>query len=568
MNQEIRNCQNCKKDFVIESDDFDFYEKMKVPAPTFCPMCRMVRRMTWRNERSFYKRKCGLTNESIISVFSPEKPYKVYSSKAWWGDSWDGIDYGVDYDFGKNFFIQFDLLLKRVPLMNLYGLYTTVINSDYTNMVSNLKNSYMVTYADFSENCAYGSFVNNSKDCVDNSMINKCELCYDTVNCKKCYKTYYSVDCEDCVEVLLSKSCIGCSNCFGCVNLRKKNYCIENVQYTKEEYEKFINSIIPLKRNKIKEFKEKFHNFWIKFPVKYIHGSHNVDVSGDYVYNSKNSHGCYVVGDLENCKYCSYVTPDAGGLKDSYDSTHYVIQSELTYECLQSGHQASRTLFSLLAISGVVDIEYCVMVVNCKNCFGCVGLKNKQYCILNKQYSKEEYFGLRDKIKEHMNSKPYITKRELIYKYGEFFPEELSPFGYNETSAQDFMPINKKEADDKGYKWYEKIDNKYKSTISSMDLPETIQETTDDILGEIILCEKSGKVYKINSLELNFLKKNGLPIPDEHPELRHSERSQFINKPFFYDRSCAKCGKGIEASYAPDRPEIVYCESCYNSEVA
>ena len=571
MDKEYKNlvlgCQNCQKDFIIEPDDFSFYEKIKVPPPTFCPECRMIRRMTWRNERSFYKRKCDFTGESIVSVFSPDKPYKIYSSKIWWGDSWDGIDYGVVYDFKNNFFNQFDSLLKKVPLMNLYGLHTTVINSDYTNMVSNLKNSYMVTYADFSENCVYGSFVNNSKDCVDNSMVNKSELCYETVNCKKCYRTYYSVDCEDCVDVLFSKNCIGCSNCLNCVNLRSKNYCIDNIQYTKEEYEKFINSITPFESDKIKELKLKAYNFWMKFPVRYLHGNHNVDVSGDYIYNSKNSHNCYVVGDLENCKYCSYVTPDAGGLKDSYDSTHFVIQSELIYESLQSGHLASRTLFSFLAISGVRDVEYCAMIVNCKNCFGCVGIKNKQYCILNKQYTKEEYFKLREKIIEDMNKNPYVSKSGLIYKYGEFFPEELSPFGYNETSAQELIPLNKEKSSIKGYKWYEKIDNQYKTTILSSKLPKKISEVSNSILEEIILCEESNKAYKIFPLELDFLRKTGLPLPNKHPELRHQERSQFINKPLFYNRKCAKCEKDIQTSYSPDRPEIVYCEKCYQQEV-
>ena len=28
MKQQIKNCQNCKKDFTIESEDFKFYEKM------------------------------------------------------------------------------------------------------------------------------------------------------------------------------------------------------------------------------------------------------------------------------------------------------------------------------------------------------------------------------------------------------------------------------------------------------------------------------------------------------------------------------------------------------------
>jgi len=42
---ETKNCQNCKKDFTIEQDDFSFYEKIKVPPPTFCPECRYKRRI-------------------------------------------------------------------------------------------------------------------------------------------------------------------------------------------------------------------------------------------------------------------------------------------------------------------------------------------------------------------------------------------------------------------------------------------------------------------------------------------------------------------------------------------
>jgi len=187
------------------------------------------------------------------------------------------------------------------------------------------------------------------------------------------------------------------------------------------------------------------------------------------------------------------------------------------------------------------------MVVNCKNCFGCVSLRNK--------------------IIEHMNRNPFITKRGLVYKYGEFFPEELSPFGYNETSAQELMPLEKELSIEKGYNWYEKMENQYQSTLSSINLPQTINEVSDSILKEIILCQKSGKAYKIFPLELDFLRKNGLPLPDEHPELRHKARLEFINKPFFYNRNCKKCNVKIETSYSPDKSEIVYCDKCYLQEV-
>lgn len=66
MESETRICQKCKKDFIIEPDDFGFYEKIKVPPPTFCSECRMIRRMTWRNERSLFKRTCDYTGNSIL----------------------------------------------------------------------------------------------------------------------------------------------------------------------------------------------------------------------------------------------------------------------------------------------------------------------------------------------------------------------------------------------------------------------------------------------------------------------------------------------------------------------
>src|ERR1035437_118745 len=106
-NSETKNCQNCKKDFIIEPDDFSFYEKIKVPAPTFCPECRMVRRLMFQNERSFYKRECDLCKKESIMVFPPDKKRLVYCEKCWWSDNWDAQTYGREIDFSKPFLVQF-----------------------------------------------------------------------------------------------------------------------------------------------------------------------------------------------------------------------------------------------------------------------------------------------------------------------------------------------------------------------------------------------------------------------------------------------------------------------------
>ena len=107
MQDEIKNCQNCKKDFVIEPDDFGFYEKIKVPPPTFCPECRLLRRMIATNERVLYKRKCDLTGKDIFSMYDEKATFPVYETDAWYSDAWDPYSYGMDYDENRPFFDQF-----------------------------------------------------------------------------------------------------------------------------------------------------------------------------------------------------------------------------------------------------------------------------------------------------------------------------------------------------------------------------------------------------------------------------------------------------------------------------
>jgi hypothetical protein len=113
MNSEARICQNCRQNFIIESEDFSFYaDKVKTPPPTFCPECRMRRRMTWRNERSLYRRECGLCKKPIISIYKTQSPYTVYCHSCFRSDAWNPFDYGREYDFAKPFFVQFNELQK------------------------------------------------------------------------------------------------------------------------------------------------------------------------------------------------------------------------------------------------------------------------------------------------------------------------------------------------------------------------------------------------------------------------------------------------------------------------
>jgi len=590
MMDETRVCQNCKKDFVIEPDDFLFYEKMKVPAPTFCSECRLVRRFAWRNEKSLYKRLCDKCGKGIVSVFSKETELTVYCGPCWWSDSWDGLNYGVDYDPNKLFLAQVRELFQRTPALANYTVTSTVENSDYVSMAAHLKNCYLTTYSDFNEDCLYASFILYSKGCVDNLMVDHCEFVYESVNCQKCYQTFFSVDSEGCHDVSFCRDCVGCSNCFGCSNLRNKRYHIFNEPYSKEEYEKKMRDMMPWTWANIRSMQDQSEKFWMRFPRKFMHERRNSSVSGDYIFNSKNVHDSYVCHHIENSRFCSYVTE----ARDCYDGTNYATGTELMYEFLQCGNDGSRIMCSWWACNGNRQAEYSMFPIGCKNVFGCVGLKKKEYCILNKQYDKESFDKLRKEIIVQMDKNPYIDKQGSIYKYGEFFPVELSPFGYNETTAQEFFPFREDEAREKGYGWkvFEKRD--YKPTIQPNEIPDLIDAVQDSILQEIIACEHQGKcgeqcvgAFKIVQQELDFYRRMKLPLPLLCPNCRHHARLKWRNPATLTRRQCmcagrhagvyantvthvhgdAPCPNEFETSYAPNRQEIVYCEQCYNAEV-
>ncbi|MEK7482324.1 MAG: hypothetical protein AAB620_00835, partial [Patescibacteria group bacterium] len=115
MPNETKICQNCKQDFIIEPADFDFYNKIKVPPPTFCPECRMQRRFIFRNERVLYKRECDLCDRAVISIYPLKTEFPVYCLSCWWSDKWDASAYFKKIDFTRPLLEQMIELRKIVP---------------------------------------------------------------------------------------------------------------------------------------------------------------------------------------------------------------------------------------------------------------------------------------------------------------------------------------------------------------------------------------------------------------------------------------------------------------------
>ena len=554
----LRNCKNCKKDFTIEVDDFNFYKKIDVPPPTFCPDCRFQRRLAWRNDLSFYSRSCDLCRKNIISLYHPDKALTVYCNKCWWSDKWDPKSYGRDIDFSRPFFEQFRELQDKVPLMALFnddGVGS--VNCEYTQNTTFAKNCYMGAMSWFVEDIMYYYSVGGpeTRDIVDSLHIfNYTQIAYDSIflehcyNCKNCYHSSGLNDCNFCYD------CKGCSNCFMCVNLRQKKYCILNKQYTKEEYEKILESYKLETYSGREKAKVDFLNFLSKQIRRFADIRNSTNCTGNGILNCKNSTNCFYARACEDMHYLS----SGNEIKDSYDLTP-AGKSSQCYEGLTPDHD-SKVLFSIYSLKSQ-ELSYVENCHSSKYLFGCSAIKHGRYCILNKEYSKEEYFILRDKLIEHMKK---------TGEYGEFFPSEMSNFGYNETMAQEYFPLTKEEALAKGFKWWDQLQKTVsQETLKPEEIPDSISDVSDSVLNEILVCIKCKRNYKIVQNELIFYRKHSIPIPHKCFYCRNSERLKFENPLKLWHRKCMKneCDNEFETSYAPDRLEIIYCESCYNQEV-
>ena len=588
--QESKQCQNCKQNFTIESEDFDFYKKMEVPPPTFCPECRMQRRFAWRNERAFFRHKCAKTGKNIIAAFSPESGMTVYDRDEWWKDDWDPISYGREYNFEKPFFLQFKELLKTVPVPSVFNART--VNCFYTQHTGDFKNGYLVMASWGGEDVSYAARVQRSKDSMDVFVLINGEMCYECVGVSKSYKLFFSCNCDGCDNSYFLYNCKGCSSCVGCVNLRNKSYYIFNVPYSKEEYAAKVKELNLSSREGLHRVKEEFEKLKLHSIQKFANITNSANVTGDNISNCSNSRIMFDAGNgVKDCKYLQ----NALEMNDSYDGYGVGAGAELLYESFDTGVRGFRECFCGIVYGGI-DIFYSYNCHNCKNCFGCANLQKKEYCILNKQYSKEEYEMLRAKIVSHMNMMPYIDTKGRIYKYGEFFPVEFSPFGYNKTVAQEYFPLTREEIKREGYVYEDDKERNYIITKAWSDLPDDISKVEDNITNEIIRCKHGGQcehqcstAFKIIPTELQFYRRFNLPIPELCPNCRHYERLQQRNPLKLWHRKCQCVGKtsenGVytntsrhqhgeescpnefETSYAPERPEIVYCEQCYQAEV-
>jgi len=566
---EWKICKVSGKSFAIFQSDLEMLDRLSpviggkkypLPVPTLCPEERQRTKMWFDNITNLYKRKCDFTGNMVVSRYSPDKPMKIYEQKIWWSDQRNPMDHGRDFDPNQSFFAQIKQLYYNVPTYSVTSNFLLNQNSEYTNYAGSNKNCYFLFGADYNEDCYYDILIKWCKNCINNFSITNSQQCYQCTDVYNGFALFFSRNCRDCQNSWFLENCFNCEFCIACKNLVNQKYCIFNKQYSREEYEKFVQDNLNGSMQKLTALKNKFDAFILTLPNKALITYHAERSIGNFLSNTKNLVVGFDVQDMENGRYCYQINSWTN--KNCMDVNSFGINMEKIYNSGSIGYNAYNIRCSNQVNENCSDIFYSSDIFSCKNLFGCVGLRNKEYCIFNKQYTRNEY------EKEIIR---IIGKMQEAGEWWEFFPITFSSFAYNETFANNYFPLKKEEAI---ARWLSRMDAKPEinipknmQSIAVWQLPDNIKDVGEDILDKIILCEKTWRPFRLQKGEYEFYKKYLLPIPRVHPDVRFQERFEERPERNLYLRTCDKCWIEMLSVYSKESKFKVYCESCYNKEM-
>lgn len=579
-----RICSRTGEEFPIYKSDIDMLEKISptiagkkflFPLPTLSPESRLRRMMMFRNERTLYKRKCDETWKSIVSLYPEQHDGKVYSPDIWRSDNRNPLAFGKDYIPGR-FYSDLKDLFKEVPFLNLFAFNNE--NSDYTNGSEWNKNCYMIFASDHNQNCYYSYSILKCKNVVDCYGCKWCENSYQAIDSINSMKIIYSQNVEDSFNITFSYNVKNCKNVFLSTDLKDKEYYFMNQYVWKEKRESDITPRIQniFKNGEYEMYEEKLENIKKWSIVKNMNIMNTYNGIWDLISNSKNVKHSFEVHDAEDI----IGVINANNCKDIMWWYVVVDGSQKVHEWVWcAANYATSTVRN--SRTPVKNTHFSNFIMNVENMLGVVSCRDKQYCILNKQYTKEQWEEKAIQI---------VTELQSQNKRGEFFDSEFSPFPYNDTVAMEYYPITSDQLTilepekfisnallDLG--WEQKIKIKWKTqeneinmpeniqTIKKWELPTDISKVEDDIINKAMICEVSGRPFRISVQELHFCRRNGLPIPTKHPDIRHKERLYKRPGRCLHTRICDKCEQKIISIYRQDSELKIYCEPCYNKEI-
>jgi len=481
----------------ISVTELELRKKLDLLNPNISPKYIFRELGAFWHHFALHQRKSDFSGKLIISPFSEKCPYPVWDKTEWIENSNPPI---FNFDNLKDFWSQIWDLFRRCPIPHNMGLNNE--NCDYCDDTWYSKNCYLSHSILRSEDihyCYRCVELNNCQFCVFSFVS---ELSIDLTYCENMYNVRYAINSKNCRDSSFLYDCRNCNDCFLSWNLRNKKYCIANKQYTKEEYFEKMKEWDLSSRN-IYEYAKNLLNEYIE---KYaLHRSLNIEKCensyGDYIQNDKNCENCFFISNSEDC----FNVMRSGWMKDCID-----VISSFECELIAYSSNVQNSSYDVkfsYNLSESKFMEYCAHCIQCENCFLSCGLYKKKYCILNKEYSPEDYEREVSRIKEFMKNNDI---------YGKFFPGYFAANPYEESLSYFHFPLSIDEQNKFGFRLNEFEEKEDPGYLNIDIIPNSLSEVSDNIVSKVFWDSNSKKPFQIKEFDVEFARKIQIPLSNCH----------------------------------------------------
>ncbi len=550
-----RTCALTGEAWTMDQTEIDWYKKFNVPPSHMSPLSRLKLVDGYFVVFDMWYNKHAESGKPVVSIVHPATGIRVLPDTEWF--SKDFIDRGQSLDLLKPFFDQLHQLVISVPVAATYNYQVPENSIAFISLGD--QDSYFVL-ACRSKRTLYAMNGYDVEDSAELTLVNNVRESYNVCHSDRVYKCRFVREAYDCIEGTFLFDCRNCEFCFGATNQRNKKYLFFNEQLTREDWEHRVAAIDLTSFAVREEYEKRFRDLVSNavWPENFNIGDENS--TGDYIYESTNCKDGYFITrgckDLDACSY-AFNSPS----NNCYLSTAIFGSSDCYYG-IGAGN-SSQCRFALSILNQCFDTEYCNSCYNCEHCFGCVGLRHKKFCILNKQYTEEEYWKVLDELKRTM-----LDRGE----YGEMPPLKLSTQHWKGSGAALVYGATKDECAKLGALDFEaaadgaegpEIDP---ALLRSLDtLPDRV-EAAEDLVGKPYWDAAFGRRFTYLKPELDLYQKLGVAPSRKHPTRRIRELYAEMNIAVFENAHCEKCHQVIRVAKNMTYPNRrLYCRSCYRA---
>ncbi len=551
-----RTCAITGEKWMQNSQELDVYRRFNVPPQKICTNA-LWRWMGYYDAGfQFWWNKHAETGKPVLSFHHPASGIKVLPDVEWHAKDFSTITQNIDPL--RPFFDQLRAFELKVPFMATFN------RVEPENSISLFsfgdRNSYF-TFASAAERCF---FVCGAFQAQGSSLMHLATQVTDShwvLKSQRLFRCSYVRESLDCIDSAFLFDCRNCQNCFGASNKRNRQYVFMNEQLTKDEYERRMTGIDLGKRSEVQMYSQMFDDLLKREGVWPENFNVNTQEStGEYLVNAVRCTLCYDGNDAATDQYhtCwSYgVNQNNAHMWGSVDNTD-------CYMCVSSPN-SNKTKFSYRSFR-LDNCEFCMMCSDLRDCFGCIGLKKRQFCIFNKQYSEQEYWRLVDEIKCAM-----LERGE----YGTYLPTTLSSTFvpecgsviYGGATVEDLKPFggNPFDAEAEGATGADRVDPA--KARRREEIPDSIDELSDEWIGVPIYDEVAKRTFTFLRPEVEHYRRLRIAPPNIHFIRRLHEVSHAGQVTAFTSATCAECKKVLTVAKNVRYPERrIYCHSCYTT---